>query len=233
MKKHFIFYLSVTVIFLLLASCNSKCGSCPTQATDTLSVTFQTGLYPSTAYGQTNVKDAYIDQANPTTNYASDTDFNVGNNAGTLYHGVIQFQIDGYIVPPNSQIVKAYLTLGVENYNGADGIPVIKAYDEQEMWIYPTWLQRDSIMQMNWTTPGGDYNSALAGDNSIFVTGGAFVTVPLNTAMVSRWITDPASNKGIFLKSANETLDAYFALYSNDNPDTTLRPKLTVYYRLP
>jgi FlgD Ig-like domain len=97
-----------------------------------------------------------------------------------------------------------------------------------------TWLQRFYLAPFApWTTPGGDYNAAASASRPVGSVGAYTWRSPALTADVAFWLANPAQNFGWELLGDETTGSTAKAFASRQNSTATVRPLLTVYYRIP
>ncbi|GEM_PF-867828 len=79
----------------------------------------------------------------------------------------------------------------------------------------PNWDEATS--SSSWTNPGGDYNTTVEGSMATASLG--YQSMTLSTALVQDWIDNPASNFGLFLKSAGGDANKHIEFVSFDGAD--------------
>jgi hypothetical protein len=157
----------------------------------------------------------------------------VGNNSGTYgtTRAVIGFPAVTDI-PTDAQVTDAQVTLWGISMAGDSGATwrlhgLTRGFDETQA----TWNRASSTAA--WTTPGGDFSSTVESS----VTGISNDPKRHNfgaSELVRQWVADPAANKGVLLKLADETTPASRAIFlSSEAPEPELRPQLRVTYLAP
>ncbi|MFL6054039.1 MAG: DNRLRE domain-containing protein, partial [Actinoallomurus sp.] len=155
----------------------------------------------------------------------------VGNNSSTYgkTRSVVKFPtLPG--VPTNARILDAQFDLwDTYTYTTATGA----AYEAHELTrdfdpATATWNKANSTTA--WTTPGGDYKSAVVATES---------NVPNDpqwhdwtaTSTVQGWVADPSTNHGLLVKIANEATPSERSLFlSSEAAEPQLRPQLVFTY---
>jgi hypothetical protein len=230
MKKQTIFCAAVSAaIALFIVSCSDKAPNTP----DDLQVmSFQAGLFPYPTY---TCAQTYIESANPVSIFTSSTLLTIGCNAFDSTRALLSFDVSA-LTPPNVQVVKAYLTLYASGWSAS--MPTLQAYKMSALWTpySPSWRFLDIAPPMtSWTTRGGDYYPTPVSDAVQFSDSSNSLTLTLDNAMVQDWIAKSEVNYGILIKSQNETshVNGELRIFSSRYAAPYLRPKLTIYYRLP
>ena len=202
---------------------------------------FQQGQFPTVDYN--GVKDSYISDAYPNTNWGTCTTMTIGTESGYRYRSVIYFDVS-LVTPVNAVVTRAYLTL---NGAGADNVAglTITAYPLTRFFAegngtcagaldgtdtFVTWLR--------WATPGGTFGNAMS--NSQFydpdADGFTLFQLTLDPSVVQGWIQNPLTNFGMMLMSVENTgIDdtIEFSTKEDNYYGLSFRPKLTIFYTLP
>jgi hypothetical protein len=222
MKKLFVFASLLTA--LLFVSCGSNPATPVDPVNDLMIMMFKDGFYPSTVYSQTS--DTFIDSGNAGSNFGGNFDINTGCYSGVTRRALIKFDITD-IVPVNVTVEKAYLTL---TPNGSIGtMPSFQAYRINKSWAETA---------VTWSLIAGNHETG-ACSNSVSYSAAADnkLTFEIDSAMVQSWLTNPATNYGVMILASNETSgpDGYVGFVNRQQAAgyEYLRPKLTIYYRLP
>ncbi len=248
LKKSLFFILAVIILCLILFSCKGDPGAAGDKGpagsagSSLIVMQFQNGVYPSDAY--TGTEDTFIinnatsfNNGNCSSFIAANTDCSAINSA----RGLIKFDVSS-IVPSNVTVKKAYLELCMID----GGFPIgfvthelTKSFEEgnscnasgSASWISATATDA-------WTTPGGDYNpEPMSNIFNVPASPTTYkVTLELNPSVVQKWISNPAQNYGMIIKSYPEQgegvcLGARFV--SSEDSYLPYRPKLVIYYSLP
>ncbi len=157
----------------------------------------------------------------------------VGNNSGTFgrTRTVVKFP-NLSSIPAGARVLDAEFGLWSVTTIPAAGATynahaLTRTFDEATA----SWNRASTATA--WTTPGGDYNPAVAD----LVTGNsndpAWRLWYIN-AIVQGWVNSPSTNHGLLVKLANETTPAERTLFlSSEAPEPQLRPKLVVVYTEP
>lgn len=227
------FVLSALAFVLFIVSCSGPKGSTgpagPSGA-NVLSMTFQNGMAPFASYA--GISDTYADSVNASsnTNYGTPM-FLVGYNTANSTSDREFISIDmSPLVPSNSVIVKAYLSIYQQGATGST--PVIRAYMVTRGWI-ASYLDWNTTGIAPWTTKGGDFNPVAVSDAVTYRTGGNVLTFTLDNNMVQSWMASPGTNYGVELIAENENISNGDETFVSSAGTDFARPKLTVYYTLP
>jgi len=81
-----------------------------------------------------------------------------------------------------------------------------------------------------WTSPGGDFDSAVSATTNIVGTGFFDWSGPQLTADAQSWLDNPASNFGWMLRGEEDMLASSQRFDSRHNSDPQVRPALTIEY---
>jgi RHS repeat-associated protein len=181
---------------------------------------------------QSGAVDTTLSSALPDANHdrlAGQAWLTVGNNSLTYgrTRAVVKFPVSG--IPAAAQVTDAEVKLWTAGVNGeANAVWELHGLTRGFTETQATWNRADSTTP--WTAPGGDFIAAAAG------TGTNFSNDPKRhnfnaTSLARQWVADPASNKGVLLKLANETTPASRAIFvSSEADEPELRPQLAVTY---
>lgn len=217
-------------------------------ATNTPTVTFTP---TSTALYSMSFQDGVNSYAGTTDN-AINSDSPFGNQGSTKAvemtgDGKIRFLIRFDLSTASSlkdRLTRAVLTLDFNNVTTAFPAAL---YQLTSSWVEGTcssgswgctfsgsgssWNMRDHDTSLYWTTPGSDYNVSAAGPTHALTQG------PLHTedfdidiSTVNGWLTNPTTNDGLILMSADTNSTSITYIYTRDNTTVTTRPMLTLYY---
>jgi hypothetical protein len=198
--------------------------------------------YPTTPPAQTCVtlqpaastgKDAYLK--------SEKKDENTGNNVllmtdsetkakGPL-RSLIQFDLSG--IPVGATVSSASVGLYLSRSGGSQ-TDVVEAHRLTRNWVEGTgasksgvtWNSYDGLNR--WSTPGGDFDPAVAG--SFVASGTGWKTLSL-TSLAQAWVNGSAPNYGVVLLSPPAAGNNQKEYPSSDNGNASLRPKLDVCYR--
>jgi hypothetical protein len=177
-------------------------------------------LQPGAAAGV----DAYIWESNSNRNYgdSGETWVATGNNNEAL--ALFRFDLDA--IPANSRIINA--TLSVHHRNGNDPNVPVTAHRISRDWEEDeaSWNRRTS--GDNWTSPGGDYDSAVVSTTDVGPGTNSRYEWDLSS-LVQDWSNGVSPNYGVLLRTDapgifGERFD------TSDHSDATRHPRLTVRY---
>jgi hypothetical protein len=168
--------------------------------------------------------------------YSTSSTLEVGSVYGTGGRAFIKFNLTGTL-PETAKVTGAVLSLMAVSFVGKSN--TISAYAVTSQWDpdYVTWAH-SYVTQFNlidWTNPGGDYNSLkISGDNIPVYEYNKLCTWNIDPALVQQWVDHPDKNYGLMLAGAGENSlnDAYNMVIfsSSEYTDISMRPKLAVYY---
>jgi len=195
-----------------------------------VNLVFQQGIHPVESYS--GVSDTFLTAYRPDTSWGSYDGLRISGHGEGTERALIHFDLDGYI-PQNAQIISAKLSLFAWSRRTLYGMR-ISAFDVMRTWDVnvATWNRANS--DELWGSPGcSEANSDRQEDpvSSKFV----YFTNQFYewdvTSLVQRWVTDPASNKGLLLIGYDVNQEVRFR--SSEWRAPQQRPKLTVIYKLP
>lgn len=177
--------------------------------------------------------DTYIDQLNPTSNFAT-SDLRVGEQSGNtnLYRTLIKFDLSS--IPSDATINSAVLTLNITTDNSVND-RTMRAYRLKKAWVEAQATWNIYSTGNNWTTAGGfdsadceqtDIGSVLIDDATATST---TIDITLTASAVQEWVSGAFANNGILLKMDTELNDAW-RFSSSDAGTASLRPQLVVIY---
>lgn len=180
-----------------------------TYLSDVITQTVQTKI----PQGVTGGQDTYIDVDNPGNNYGDETTFRVKTSAASERRGVVHFDLSGLAGQTVSSATLSFTVNNTSANSRVEVYPLTRAFNETQA----TW--NIAATATNWTTPGGDYDSAnLIGsfvpnpNGVVSITGAA-----LNT-LVQNWIDSGATNYGVILVLKGVVDDARSARGSRAHP---------------
>nr|WP_319020246.1 DNRLRE domain-containing protein [Streptomyces peucetius] len=178
--------------------------------------------------------DTTVSSARPTATHdviddgGPQTWLSVGNNSSTYGNTRALLRFPALGVPSTARVLDANVRLwGTQTTKTADGAvyelrPLTRDFDEAA-----TWEKADATT--GWTTRGGDVGAAIADS-------GSMSNDPSRhdwnvTSLAQSWVADPASQKGLALKTADETASQERTLFlSSEGAEQRLRPKFVITY---
>lgn len=213
----------------VMFSCKGAAGPTGADGAGWLSMSFQEGALPDSSY--TGAEDNRIwSGANAAVNYSTNVYLQLGYSAASeAKRALIRFDISA--IPYNATIQKATLTMFCDGvYTGSTAFALYKV-------ITHTWVENQSTWNnyataSAWTTAGGNYDATALGADVRTGTVNAFYSWDISKAAVQDWLTTPANNRGMIMKSSNEATQNESSFYSAKSATIMSRPKLTVYYTL-
>jgi hypothetical protein len=168
------------------------------------------------------------------TNFGTSTMMNAQRIVGTTQMYPL-FSFDCTSIPTDATLSSAVLTLITATTGGANAFTIHNVLAANASWgeLTATWNVRDG--SNNWAGSAGcsaaatDYGAVAIGSATNSASSGVAVPVTLTTATVQGWVTNPATNYGMTLRTVSTS-----AMYwgSSDGAAAT-RPKLTLIYSLP
>ncbi|MER7243310.1 DNRLRE domain-containing protein [Kribbella sp. NPDC000426] len=194
-----------------------------------------TTLAAATAYQNTNLSrpDGPIPNGPPNTRYW----VQVGNNHPTYGDERGVFKFDTSAIKQGTKVLDARVEL-YSNYGSGSGRADFDLFGLNRDFVETeaTWNQATSTI--NWTTPGGDYDSAKQ-LGSVHPDGNAqrltFASTGPTSNLVTRlqsWVDNPGDNHGLLLKTSNEAPDPtgqqLVSITNGESPDTLFRPRLWI-----
>jgi len=238
MKKILSILLIAPVLFII--SCG-PIGEAGPSGNSMIPIVFQQGSAPYAGYA--GVMDTFITQYDPNENYGSCDVPYLGFSGLYIRRILVKFDIDG-MIPAGAVIQKAYLSFYVISVYGT-ATNNFQVYNVTKAWTEGTgdcsgsssndvtW--NNYTTATGWTSVGGDFDAAAVSDVlNPPLSGGddKFYSFELNNSLIEGWISDPSSNNGLIIKADRETSPTgYLRVYTSDyTTDTSLRPKLTIYY---
>jgi hypothetical protein len=89
-----------------------------------------------------------------------------------------------------------------------------------------TWTAHNTGLP--WSTAGGSRTTQLFGPVTPSITSGAEVMLPLDAAVVQRWIDAGSANYGLFVASSIVNVSTHYHFGSTETPIMGARPELTL-----
>ncbi|MEV1168874.1 DNRLRE domain-containing protein [Nonomuraea sp. NPDC049784] len=150
----------------------------------------------------------------------------VGNTTGALGNtrAVMSFSKFADAVPADADISEATLSMWGASATGSGTTlaahRLTTAFTEAATWTSP------------WTTTGGDFATPALGSTPAGNTAPGWRRLTVTDA-AKAWVADPAANKGLLLKVANEagTAKQAVSFLSSEAEEPVLRPRLRIVYR--
>ncbi|MGW7288159.1 golvesin C-terminal-like domain-containing protein [Streptomyces sp. NPDC054847] len=182
----------------------------------------------------TAAEDTTLSSARPTAAHDTIEDggpqswITVGNNSGTYGNTRALLRFPALGIPATARVLDANVRLwGTQTTQSAPGViyelrPLTRHFDESA-----TWAKADATT--GWTSPGGDFGAPVADT-------GAISNDPSRhdwnvTSLAQSWVADPSSQKGVVIKTADETVAQERTLFlSSEGAEQRLRPKFVVTY---
>jgi acid phosphatase type 7 len=178
----------------------------------------------------TSTADASILENAPTTNYGGATTLGAdGDEAGQVLsgsgmdkYGLLRWDLAG--IAPGTKISSASVTLTVTNSSPQ----TYEAYALKRTWAESQVTWNSYAAGGLWEVAGAkgplDREATVAGTITPSTTGER--TFAVSTAVVQRWVDNPATNHGIIV--ADTTNSDGFDFYSRESTTSSQRPRLTV-----
>jgi hypothetical protein len=151
----------------------------------------------------------------------------IGTNLSTSEVGRGLFYFNVSSIPRSSVVLESRMRLWFKAETGT-GSTLFDAYGLTRAFTQSaTWNSYDGTH--SWTTPGGDFSTALAGNRWVPETyKGEYVSWGF-TPLVEQWIQQPSTNYGVLLKRHNEVERGFDTFVQGDN-DVDEDPYLEVEY---
>lgn len=192
---------------------------------------FQQGVYPTAYAGQVQ---SSLSSAQSNAYYTdSSNTINLGHitGSGYTYRAIIKFNLSSL---PSTKVMvdKAELILKTNGLGTESGAADVKIHKVTSPWTVYQAGWEDSSTTSNWTAPGGDFTSNTITPNAANYDFGfnSTITIALDPAVVQGWMTSPATNYGVLLKSTDEAIDNACEIYSSGAAVASNRPMLKVWY---
>ncbi len=168
------------------------------------------------------IADTYLAKGQPNTNFGNDGYLYIGGN--DILRSVLKFDVSS--IAPNP-VVSAKLYVYYDAFSGGGTAHALRAYD-----VTTPWAEGTATWNTPWSVPGGDYVEPAAASVDIANDTGTWKVLDV-TALVQRWVTDPATNNGVMLRARNVTSYTVFRFPSSENWNPAEAPKLVVTYGVP
>ncbi|WP_190156055.1 golvesin C-terminal-like domain-containing protein [Streptomyces litmocidini] len=153
----------------------------------------------------------------------------VGNNSATYGDTRALLKFPALGIPATARVldanVRLWSTQTAQDTTGAvyELRPLTRDFDEATA----TWIKADTAT--NWTTAGGDFGASVSDT-------GAMTNDPARhdwnvTSLAQSWVSTPASQKGVVLKTADEAASQERTLFlSSEGTEPRLAPRIVVTY---
>lgn len=191
-----------------------------------ITVTLQPGVN-----GYAGVQDTCINFWYKTTNFGTKVTLPIHYSYNEIVASLIRFDLSS--IPRNAQVESATLSLNTSYRSVADDI-VASVYRMRRPWaeMEATWQLASAGHP--WGAPGANDTTvdrdAMPLDQKILTQTGAWYDFNITRA-VQEWVTQPSLNYGLVIKGyINRSVQYDFV--SSNCPTVSLRPKLTIVYRL-
>ncbi|TVQ37773.1 MAG: DNRLRE domain-containing protein [Spirochaetaceae bacterium] len=146
-------------------------------------------------------------------------------------------RFDLSLIPEDAEVVSATLRLVFNNVvaMASDYVITLEIFEADREWVETEATWQNASGTVVWDTSGGDY-SGWVGLMNIPRPGygsGDAIQISLDTAVVQRWVSNPADNRGMLFRNTSEnTLDdsekSYVVFYTKNFPTEAHRPRLTI-----
>ena len=182
----------------------------------------------------TPVQDTWLKKTPDDQNFGACNLLFLNTSQDSLGNGRPLFQFDLSTIPAGSVITSARMKL--TKTGGSTVIHTIEARRLTAAWAEGTggcagvigdasWRRRTPAV--NWTAPGGDYDSSAT--DAVVISANGVYTWNL-TSLAQSWVANPAGNYGVLLGTPDTGAHQYeFA--SREHATTGSRPQLVVEYR--
>jgi hypothetical protein len=198
-----------------------------------------TVIQPDSVGGKATFIMTRSDSPNDCANWGRYARFHVGANVLSVRRGLVQFDLRS--IPAGARIASA--TLSLYHPDALRGSGVVEVHRVTEAWPEGTGVNTctgdGATWRTPWATPGGSFDPAVV--SSLAKTAGDAPTWDSwdVTTLVQGWVSHWYPNDGVLLKLADESASPcttvtncnYWAYASDDWPDASYRPKLTITYR--
>lgn len=181
--------------------------------------------------GYAGTSDTFIEKVTPDANHSTAGTLAVSTRGYEENRSLLEFDVQA--LPANAQIAKATLDLYVTSQGSAT--ICFAAYDLKRDWLaaQATWNQAEQ------GAPWGQAGAKdTATDRAASYSGNRIHMDALNvwksfnlTDLVQRWVSNPASNRGVLLE-ASAPSGTQYGLASSEHSNAGIRPRLTISYTL-
>ena len=141
------------------------------------------------------------------TSFCGGSTLDVGWDGAKASRALLYWDIGSAIPDARDAIVlNAQLSMHLNSKTTSNLAPLTAHRVTNEWFTDATWIKRDGLFNINWTTPGGDFEAAPAG--RVASAGGSLGWqrwYPTN--LVQDWLDGSAANYGILIKQENENVN--------------------------
>jgi RHS repeat-associated protein len=141
------------------------------------------------------------------TSFCGGSTLDVGWDGSKASRALLYWDIGSAIPDARDAIVlNAKLSMHLNSKTTSNTAPVTVHRVTNEWFTDATWNKRDGLFNINWTTPGGDFEAAPAG--RVASVGGSLGWqhwYPTN--LVQDWLDGSAANHGVLIKQENENVN--------------------------
>ncbi len=171
--------------------------------------------------------DTYIDDGNPTTNFASNSSIRLSSKTNAKKRGLVKF--DTSSIASGVIITSAILEMNLEGI-GSGGTASVNVHRATKPWLESQADWNNYTSSAAWTTAGGDWDSAVIDTAAIdeFAPGPTQWDV---RSTVADWVDGTFPNEGLMLIGSDGVNHADFS--TGDAADASTHPKLIINYSCP
>ncbi len=169
----------------------------------------------------------------PTQTGGAETSFGVGlyqdANQSNRIRSLLQFDLSS--IPKGANILNAELNLWLASV--ANNLTVnVDIHEVTKSWTESGATWNTANGSTAWTNPGGDFNATRVATLGVDVLTDLSVNYRWTiTDLVNKWYKTPSTNRGMILKSNNETTNSWKKFISSDNTqNSNYTPLLAVTY---
>ena len=200
---------------------------------------FQSGLTGTNAATAnsttTNFLDSYIRSSKTTTNYGNSATIQAGGYLSGPNQRRALFKFNISEIPSTAVVQSAIFTGVVSSVNSSFNKP-LTFYKVTRSWVEGNGTTNNDVNWTNaltgtgWTTSGGDYNASALAATTVGASGTFNWDI---TSTVQTWVTTPANNFGVLLRSDELGSTSQYATFVSREGTQASRPKLTITYVTP
>lgn len=180
-----------------------------------------------------SVADTFLDAWAPDQAQTTNSVLQMKGSRGAGEIKVPLLQFDLFRIPQNARVISATLSLWSEYRAGSESVNV-GAYELLQPVVASQATWRHRLADVTWAGPGGNGigtdRAAVATDTDLVSDTNLWYQWDL-TALVTKWVADPAVNHGIVLKPTGTLASDYEYRFSASwSTVKDHRPKLTIVY---